>query len=113
MYTFAVFVYAMLSIKSLVKTQFNNGKENPILTILTGKKLCFIQFSTRTAASDLFHLFTQSIGFYTFHYHILKSADVEKDDSSNRQQKWMVAPLGKIYGKIWVGFVLIMEDAFS
>ena len=37
MYTFAVFVYAMLSIKSLGKTQFNNGKENPILTILTGK----------------------------------------------------------------------------
>ena len=27
-------------------------------------------------ASDLFHMFTQSIKFYTFHYHILKSTDV-------------------------------------
>ena len=28
--------------------------------------------------SGLFHMFTQSINFYTFHYHILKSADVWK-----------------------------------
>ena len=35
----------------------------------------FTQFSTRNgrlAASDLFHMFTQSIKFYTFHYHVLK-----------------------------------------
>ena len=30
------------------------------------------------AASDLFHMFTQSIKFYTFYYHVLKSTDVWK-----------------------------------
>ena len=30
------------------------------------------------AASDLFHVVTQSIKFCTFYYHILKSADVRK-----------------------------------
>ena len=30
------------------------------------------------AASNLFHLFTQSIKFYTFHYHVLKNTDVSK-----------------------------------
>ena len=38
------------------------------------EKLCFAQFSIRMAASDLFHMFTQSIKFYTFHYHILKDS---------------------------------------
>ena len=48
------------------------------LTILTGKN-CFVQFSTRIylnrilAASDLFHIFTQSIKSYAFHCHILKT----------------------------------------
>ena len=37
------------------------------------EKLCFAQFITRMAASDLFHMFTQSIKFYT------------KCDLSNRQ----------------------------
>ena len=41
-------------------------------------KLCFTQFSTEIAGSNLFHLFTQSIKFYTFHYHILKSTDTRK-----------------------------------
>ena len=27
------------------------------------------------AAADLFHMFTQSIKFYAFHYHVLKSTD--------------------------------------
>ena len=27
------------------------------------------------AASDFFHMFTQSTKFFTFHYHILKSTD--------------------------------------
>ena len=30
------------------------------------------------AASDVFHMFTQSIKLYTFHYHVLKSTDVCK-----------------------------------
>ena len=29
-----------------------------------------------SAASDLFHMFTESIKFYTFYYHVLKSTDV-------------------------------------
>ena len=28
------------------------------------------------AASDLFHVFTQSIKFYTFYYHVLESTDI-------------------------------------
>ena len=28
------------------------------------------------AASDLFHMFTNSIKFYTFHYQVLKGKDV-------------------------------------
>ena len=33
-------------------------------------------------ASDLFHVFTQSIKFYTFHHHILRVQMFEKCDSS-------------------------------
>ena len=33
-------------------------------------------WSRRLTASDIFHQFTQSIKFHTFHYHILKSVDV-------------------------------------
>ena len=44
------------------------------------EKLCFTQFSEAKnrslAATDLFHIFTQSIKFYTFQCHILKSTDV-------------------------------------
>ena len=54
----------------------------PILTILTGKN-CFTQFRARMAASDLFHMFTQSIKFYTFHYHLLRVLMLETFDSSN------------------------------
>ena len=44
------------------------------LTIFTGKNLCFTEFSTKIhwntklAASDFFHMFTQSIKFFKFHY---------------------------------------------
>ena len=37
------------------------------------------------AASGLFHIFTQSIKFYIFHYHVLRVQMFEKCDSSNRQ----------------------------
>ena len=51
------------------------------LTRLSGKK-CVLLNSVKTqfclASSDLFHLFTQSIKFYTFHYHVLNSTDVWK-----------------------------------
>ena len=54
--------------------------------IFTEKKLCFTQFiqykKSCLAVSDLFHMFTQSIKFYTFHYHVLKSTNVWKMDTS-------------------------------
>ena len=31
---------------------------------------------------------------------------LEKGDSSNRQQKWMVAPFIRFFSKFWVGFCL-------
>ena len=49
------------------------------------------------ASSDLFQLFTQSIKFHTFHYHVLKNVDVWK----------------MFYGKIRFVLVLTLEIAFS
>ena len=43
-------------------------REKPFLSI-QHKKGCL-------AASNLFHMFTQSIKFCTFHYHVLESTDV-------------------------------------
>ena len=44
------------------------------------EKMCFTQLSTRMAAGLLLtfviYLHNESINFYTFHYHILKSTDV-------------------------------------
>ena len=55
----------------------------------TGReKLYFTQFSPRNgwlAASGLFHIFTQSIKFYTFHFYVLRVQMFEKCDSSSRQ----------------------------
>ena len=48
----------------------------------------FTQFSARNgclAASDLFHMFTQPIKFYAFHYHVVRVQMFEKGYSSNRQ----------------------------
>ena len=48
--------------------------QKPMLTILTGKNLCFTKFNTKThwntrlAPSDVFHMFTKSIKFFWFHY---------------------------------------------
>ena len=36
----------------------------------------------------------------------------EKRDSSNRQQKWMVASFSNFYGKTWVGFGLNIQKHF-
>ena len=49
---------------------------NLILNDNHREKLCFTQLSVRMAASDLLHMFTQSIEFYNFHYHIFQSTDV-------------------------------------
>ena len=42
------------------------------------EKLCFTQFSTRMAASNLFHMFIQPIKFYAFHFHVLRVQIFEK-----------------------------------
>ena len=52
-----------------------------------GLILCFTQFIIRMAAWLLltfFHMFTQ-FKLYAFHYYMLKSTDVWKDDSSSRR----------------------------
>ena len=46
------------------------------LTILTGKIRVLLIRNGCLAASDLFHIFTQSVKFYAFSYHVLKSTDV-------------------------------------
>ena len=40
------------------------------------EKLCFTSFSILMAASDLFHIFPESVKFFTLHSHVLKSIDV-------------------------------------
>ena len=66
----------LLYINALIK-QWNFAK---ISTLLTGEKLFYsIHYKNGClAASDLFHMFTQSIKFYTFHCHLLKRAEVWK-----------------------------------
>ena len=57
------------------------------------------------AASDLFHMFIQSIKFYTFHYHVLRVQmfEIHQIDSKN---ECLVASFGRSYGKICVGFCI-------
>ena len=50
---------------------------HPVFNDTHREKLCFIQFSTRMAAS-LFHMFTESVKFYAFYYYVLKGTDVLK-----------------------------------
>ena len=59
-------------------------------------------------ASDLLHTFIQSVKFYTFHCHLLKSTYVWKRKLIKFQinRKWMVAPFSKFYIKISVSFYL-------
>ena len=56
------------------------------LTIFTGKKLCFTQFSARMAVWLLliFYMFTQSVKCYIFHYYVLRVQGFGECDSSNR-----------------------------
>ena len=58
------------------------------------------------AASDIFHTLTHSIKFLHIPLSRIKEQMFEKGDSSNRQQKRIVAPFSRFYGKIWVGFCL-------
>ena len=79
----------------------------------TRGKLCFtqsvqefIEIQAWLIASNLFPMVTQSINFYTFHFHILRVQMFEKCDSSNRQ-KWMV-PSFSISARFKEKFELIL-----
>ena len=87
-------------------------RRNLIFYRYSQEKAVFYQgctkFSTRNgclAASDLFHIFTQSIKFYEFHY------------AHQEYRFWkiwsMVAPFSKFYGKSWVEFCLNTGKGFS
>ena len=59
----------------LLLTVLSNFEREVALDDTHREKLCFTQFSTRhgcLAASHLFHMFTHSNKFYTFHYHVLR-----------------------------------------
>ena len=62
------------------------------------------------AASDLFHMFTQSIKFHTFHYQYgcLKNV-IHQIDSKNR---WLLLSVG-FTAKFGLVFVSTLENAFS
>ena len=58
-------------------------------------------------------MFKQSIKFYTFHYHVLKSADVWKTDSSNRPKNEWLLLSASFTAKFGLVFVLTQENTFS
>ena len=83
----------------------NMSKSKGVFTKLTGKN-CFTQFSTRMAAWLLLTFFIClhiQLSSCTFQYHA-RVQMFERGNSSNRQQKRMVVPFSRFYGKIWVGF---------
>ena len=108
-----------ISLKSLSLYSFRNNMILLILSlmILTGKN-CFTQFSTiiywnrSLAASDLFHMFTQSINFYAFHCQILKSIDVCKKWFIKYVENERLLLSASFTAKIWVGFCLNTEKNF-
>ena len=79
------------------------------------EKLCFTQFITRMAAwLLLFHMFTQSIKFYTFRHYVLKKYRCLKNvihqvDSKNERLLFSASFTAK-FGLV---FVLTLENAFS
>ena len=68
----------------------------PFLTILTWKN-CVVLSSVQAfieievAASDLFHMFIQSINFYTFHCHMLNNRDICKKGSIKKTENERLA----------------------
>ena len=70
-------------------------------------------FSARMAASDLFHIFTQSAQLYTFHYHISKYRclkNVIRQIDSKMNGCSCQQGLRNDFGLV---FVLTLENAFS
>ena len=84
-----------------------------MISWLTWKNLCFtekIHWNTRLVASDVFHMFTQSIKFFYFHYR----TDVWKNmihqiDSKN---EWFLVWV-TFTAKLELVFVLTFENTFS
>ena len=78
------------------------------------KRLVFYSIQYRNgwlAASDLFHRFTQSIKFYTFHYQYRCSKNViHQIDSKNG---WLLLSAASFTEKFGLGFVLTLEKPFS
>ena len=65
-------------------------------------------------ASDLFHMFTQSIKFYTSHNHALRWQMFEKCDSSIGSQKKNGCSFQQVLQQtLGCFFVLTLENAFS
>ena len=86
-------------------SSFSENLINDTLMILTGKHLCFTEFTTkihwntRLAASGVFYILCNQL--ISFNSIIVEMS--EKRDSSNRQKKWMVTSFSNFYGKIWFG----------
>ena len=91
-------------------------REGHVLTILTWKNLCFAEFNTkihwntRLAASDVFHMFTESIKviLIPLSYKCLKSV-IHQIDSKNA---WLLLSVN-ITTKLELVFVLTFENASS
>ena len=63
------------------------------------------------AAFDLFHIFTQSVKFYAFHYQVLTVHLLEKSDMDGKSEWLRLSASSTI--KVGLVFVLTMENAFS
>ena len=78
--------YFVLEIELLLTVLSNFEREVALRD--TGKS-CVLLNSVRGMAAGVllifFHMFTQSVKFYTFHYHVLRVQTIQKCDSSNRQ----------------------------
>ena len=84
-----------------------------VLTILTGKN-CFYSIQYKNvclAASDLFNMFTQSIKFFAFHYHVLKSRDVCMVHQIDSKNEWLLLP-ASFTAKFGLVFVLTWKTLF-
>ena len=78
------------------------------------EKQCFTQLSTRMAASDLFDMFTQSVKFYIFHYHVFKEYRCLKNviHQIGNKNEWLFLSAG-FSAKFELVFVLALENASS
>ena len=99
----------------------NRGKfSSGAIARIPTERTVFTQFNTRIywnislSVSDHVPMFTQSINFYTFYHHMLKSTEAWKMEKNGKKmekngKKVNVCSFqlfSKVYGKIWVGFCL-------